>query len=286
MNSFIETNKPALQFCKHINKQLISICEPLYNLGINDFSYFKILNDGRFLFMVTNIDLTEEWLTKMNDFADSSKKIFEIKEPKTYILFCFDENSPKNDRAAALLKPYGITNSFGIYNRDNFGCLTAFNFYSMSEDPHFSRFYLENVHLLEHFTQYFELKAKNLIKPLDNRVFARFHQKLNISSQSEETSIFKNKINQFLLETKLPHTILKCKAGDIRLTNREGQCLYHLSQGKTFKEIAHSLGLSSRTVEYYFNRLKERSGYQSREELIIQVNKGITPIINGIHQKN
>jgi DNA-binding CsgD family transcriptional regulator len=283
MDSILEINKPALRYCKDANKQINSICEPLFNLGLNYFSYFKLLNDGRFLIFFTDVALTEEWLTKPGGFGNITRTMFEKKEPKSYFLAAFDEESLNKDRTVALLKQHGVANSFGIHKRDNFGCLTAFGFYSRNSDPLSTRFYVENIPLLEHFSQYFELKAKNLINPTNNRVFANFRQKLDISNQLEETNTFKNKINQFLLETKLPHTILKCKAGDVKLTTREEQCLLQLSQGRTFKEIAYALGLSPRTVEFYYNRLKERSGYQSREELIILFNKSFIPITNRIH---
>jgi DNA-binding CsgD family transcriptional regulator len=279
MDSLIEVNKTALEYCKVVNKQLNSICEPLFNLGLHYFNYFKLLKDGRFLLFFTDVELTEKWLTKLGGFGDITKTLFEKKEPKSYFCASFDENSLKKDPTVALLSDHGITSEFAILKRDNCGSLTGCGFFSTNKDPLFSRFYIESIPLLEHFLQYFELKAKNLINPPDDKLFANFHQKFNISMQLEETNTHKNKINQFLLETKLPGTILKCKTGDIRLTNREEECLFHLSLGKTFKEIGHSLGLSPRTIEYYFNRLKERSGYQSREELIILFNKGMKPLI-------
>lgn len=52
-----------------------------------------------------------------------------------------------------------------------------------------------------------------------------------------------------------------------RLSKRERQCLKLLLQGKTAKETAASLTLSPRTVEYYFDNLKDKLECWNRSEL-------------------
>ncbi len=83
--------------------------------------------------------------------------------------------------------------------KDNIGMLTCFCFHSMNNDPLFSRFYFENIHILEHFSQYFELKAKNLINQYDDRVLASFHQNLIfLANQRKQTLIKIKYINSYL----------------------------------------------------------------------------------------
>lgn len=55
---------------------------------------------------------------------------------------------------------------------------------------------------------------------------------------------------------------------DIHLSSREKQCLSLLTQGKTAKLIADSLGLSTRTVEHYLDNIKAKLKVKSKPELI------------------
>lgn len=52
-----------------------------------------------------------------------------------------------------------------------------------------------------------------------------------------------------------------------KLSKRERQCLHFLLQGKTIKEIAAYLSLSPRTVEYYFNNIKDKLDCWNKGEL-------------------
>jgi DNA-binding CsgD family transcriptional regulator len=56
--------------------------------------------------------------------------------------------------------------------------------------------------------------------------------------------------------------------GDGLLSNRESECLKHLSRGGTVKCIAEELNLSPRTVEYYLSGAKRKLKHHSKEQLI------------------
>lgn len=59
----------------------------------------------------------------------------------------------------------------------------------------------------------------------------------------------------------------------IYLTAREEECAIFLMQGSSLKEIAKSLGLSPRTIEFYFknikNKLNCRTKFQMMRALIV-----------------
>jgi len=58
-------------------------------------------------------------------------------------------------------------------------------------------------------------------------------------------------------------------ANPVRLSAREQQCLHHLLKGKTAKWIAEKLGLSKRTIEFYFENIKSKMGCENKSELLI-----------------
>jgi DNA-binding CsgD family transcriptional regulator len=51
------------------------------------------------------------------------------------------------------------------------------------------------------------------------------------------------------------------------LTNRERQCIEYLLIGKTAKETAKILNLSHRTIEYYFENIKNKLGGCQKRDL-------------------
>ena len=55
--------------------------------------------------------------------------------------------------------------------------------------------------------------------------------------------------------------------GLLAVSNRERQCLGLLLEGKTYQQIGVSLGLSPRTVEHYFESVKDKLGLLTRSEL-------------------
>ena len=52
------------------------------------------------------------------------------------------------------------------------------------------------------------------------------------------------------------------------LSNQQLKCLYFLSRGMSYKEIARELKISPRTVEYYLAIAKAKTGSGKRSELV------------------
>lgn len=55
---------------------------------------------------------------------------------------------------------------------------------------------------------------------------------------------------------------------DFGLTKRQIECLFHLVEGKTAREIAYLLNISRRTVEHYIECIKDKLNCRTKSELI------------------
>ncbi len=64
------------------------------------------------------------------------------------------------------------------------------------------------------------------------------------------------------------HTISDRSYRKPNLSNRERECLFFLLRGRTAKSIAKILSISPRTVEVYLDRLKDKLGCLTKNELI------------------
>jgi DNA-binding CsgD family transcriptional regulator len=55
------------------------------------------------------------------------------------------------------------------------------------------------------------------------------------------------------------------------LSRRECEVLVAAAQGKCTKEIALSLGISGKTVDYFWKRIFQKAGCASREEVMARL---------------
>lgn len=67
------------------------------------------------------------------------------------------------------------------------------------------------------------------------------------------------------------------KFADIYFTRREAECMALLLNGKRNVDIAEELGLSTRTTEYYFRKMKEKLGINTKFDLIEKVSRSDFP---------
>lgn len=67
----------------------------------------------------------------------------------------------------------------------------------------------------------------------------------------------------------------------ISLTFRELQCLQLLVSGNTIKDVSVSIGISSRTVEFFVKSLRYKFSVDSKKKLIQLIHRrGLAPAIN------
>ncbi len=117
--------------------------------------------------------------------------------------------------------------------------------------------------------QYFTYKT-----PLKNKV-GRTMGVLGVSFLCENTEDFSQKFCNLQLPLEISmmnsNVGIQINAESTKmLTLRQYDCLYYLIKGMSAKQIAHTLGLSSRTVEDHLHRLKEKFHCNTRFDLISQ----------------
>lgn len=100
---------------------------------------------------------------------------------------------------------------------------------------------------------------------------------LGFSYQIEQTSWDRERLEEVTLmlganaADKVIGFILAHQQKIHQLSQRQLDCLFHLSKGKTMKEIARTLSLSPRTIEHYIEHTKIKLDCYTREELFAKV---------------
>lgn len=138
---------------------------------------------------------------------------------------------------------FDIANVIAIVERqDNY--IDYFGYGASRNNISIYNYYLSHLDLLQNYNRYFLLKADHLISKFE-----------------------KNRI--ILVDENIPPSKLHTREN--KLSNRQQQCAFLLLQGKPSKEIASVLNLSTRTVEYYTEIMKEKLSCGNKYELIMKL---------------
>lgn len=123
-------------------------------------------------------------------------------------------------------------------------------------------YYLNQLGVFKHFIDHFQLSQAALIQKVEQN-------KILLSANRTD-----HNLNKLLMGSSSNKFKLCFNHIYASLSAREIQCLNGLPLGMTYKEIAHHLKISPRTVESYLQRIKDRFRLKNRKELI-QLNNHI-----------
>lgn len=118
------------------------------------------------------------------------------------------------------------------------------------------------------------LVEKNVFKDKQGKSIGIYLQALDLSA----TSLFQGYRLLYKLDEKIigkspkPISYLLSDVDDFfSLTEKQQECLFYLTRGKSIKQIAKRLGISPRTVESHLDTIKNKLQCDSKSELIEKV---------------
>lgn len=256
-------NSRIVEYNTSINSEFTKICKPLLeHFGITHFIYIRI-HDNKRIYLSNSVDWVDYYVNHklFNDQKHEQQAI--VPTIKSQYAFW---NGYKIDGVFSAAHEFGMWNGFIIYQGDE-----IFSFATRRENTEISNLYLNNLKMLEHFILYFKSRARHLIHPKnpENILITKDVPKINTSILCPST------YQKFLRDTKITKYNLTAKNIDIFISKRQTECLYHLSHGKSAKEIGRVLDLSPRTVEKYIENVKDKLGSCSTSKLIDIFSKSI-----------
>lgn len=228
-------------------------CEPLKNfLGIPVFTYYTIDEEGNFTIISSEIEQLEfyyhEKLYLTNNYLNHPR------------FFRSGYNLGKGIEDPSLLelsqKKFNIGSFFQILQ-----CSTSKmeGFLFAAQNPTTSpQFYLNHLDSLQKFCSYFKRETRDL----------------HIKMKQDKYSLVKAKGELFLQHdpslplSKQDPKVLQFSKAINPLSAREQECLELFKLGHSAQSTAALLGLSQRTVEDYFEKIKVKLGCNSKRELL------------------
>lgn len=237
---------------KH-DKKIREICAPLRYLNIPVFSYYFIEEDGNFGYLSNAVEFHDYYYTK-----------------KLYLVNPYIAH-PSLFRSGHVLSPCTFDESIqqdlnGRFNADHFfltlQCqgtkMEGFVFANEKVEISGSSLYTSQLDLLAKFGRYFKREAEHLlgrmkaeqfnVKQVRGDNFLKVHPSVPLSNHN-------------------PHlqTFLKEVTG---LSFQEQRCLELFKLGNSAQATAAIMKLSQRTVEHYFENIKNKLGCQSKWDLL------------------
>ncbi|MBY0462322.1 MAG: helix-turn-helix transcriptional regulator [Alphaproteobacteria bacterium] len=243
----LEHNHPTLQ----LKDQIENVCQSF--LDSHNLSYFQFLrcyDDGSFSLLINK---TEAFLYFLeNDFPILSSFQEEHTRYASYT-FTWDEELPFLPVQIVKEKfdmHHGITL---VKRQKNFYDMVGFAMKSTRSNP--MSYYFNHLKTMENFGDDFLRKNSKQVKIVENK---KILPPIHMQDKNHKKMCLPNKSS-------------KCQVkgfnGPTYLTHQEIFCLQLLNEGKSYKQIAEHLSISSRTVETYFNRIKDRTGSSSSTDL-------------------
>ncbi|KTD33471.1 Response regulator containing a CheY-like receiver domain and an HTH DNA-binding domain protein [Legionella moravica] len=260
LNSFLK-NHPTLLFAEDMK----TICQPLFKLGIDYFSHVMINSQNEMTANASNPEYFRFYFEQGFHQSDLHTAHFDI--PQRYVLWHLVKREGKAEELYQSGIEFGLFYIFTVIERAG-NEQNYYHFAAKSHKDYMNEFYFRHIDLLEQFIAYY--KHSVLLNDRLNRAY-KLPYKINnttgshiikVDFSSSLTSVtIRDYLNSIQVKSNLAQPVLE-------LSRRELQCALYLLEGKTSMEIAHLLNLSPRTVEVYFNRLKNRFGSKNKIQLV------------------
>lgn len=235
-------------------------------LGIGYFTYHRIDNDGKYTVLVDRPDWAEHYVTEKYYLTDPF-----LRNPDVYQSgFCLLEAPLDESHAEKVLKAgkdlFDLDQGLILIEKQA-DCVEFFGFSGNRATCSLDKIYLNTPYILQSFAQHFKTTMSPLL----------------IQMQEASSSLIDLKGNHYHymkpIQPHLDQAHLKGFLGDIglksmlekanHLTPREKECLQLLTEGKSAKETAYLLKLSPRTVEFYFENIKNKLTCHNKQEIFI-----------------
>ena len=255
-----EYNKIYLTFLNTLAKPL----RTYYNCDL--VGYFKFYQNNSMTFLTTN-DIwcnytfqPQNWLLYEDWLQQDGIYLLQKAYIEGQYYFIWPLKPDNKEQLYLAFREHGIWNGLTIIKKHG-ECLEAFVFISPTMTDEIMDLYLNNKQVFERFIWYFRDKIINKLQ-IHYPNCGLLPSPINPFSAKQECD---NNFHNYLAAMPLKNYYL---GDNISLSPREMACLMSLSQGRSIKEIARTCDISSRSVETYINRIKNKTSYATKSQLV------------------
>jgi len=268
MSQRLTSNHIAIAYNNRIRADLIKICEVFFsNTPIKHFSYCRLFYDGlSLLYLRTTKEITEFILDKNSsnagDFHNAVRYTLSIQDELHHFLWPYHTS----DFNLSMYASQNVCHGLSIYRKQK-NYIECWSFATTHDHPYISNFYFDNLATLHKFITYFSECANSIIETGSQTAVSTMSKKLDMSPLPQSYQ------KPMLIGNNYGARNDAISVKGYIPTPREQECLTYLIQGKSAKQTAYLMNISSRSVESYLHNLKTKTGCHKGVELVSKFNQ-------------
>ncbi len=259
-NDLYTQNRRAFQYLEAMAPSVEEISKVFcHHFGITHFWYTRFFPGGEYLGLGNETTWTQNFYDK-DLYNVPNLLIHNLKNAPLHQESSFIWDDMYTEKCVLLneLRNFNIGNIFSVVIKNDIFAET-FTFASACADTQVMHFYIRHIDIIKNFCSSFKEKGSPLIQQCNLKEMPSLSGQ-KIFLREPEPPSWQQSITSFYQEITGTATLPYSK--------REGECLFHLSAGKTAKEMAREMGLSFRTVEYYIANIKKKTGHKKQTDLV------------------
>ncbi len=249
------------------SNQISKATRPLRDhFGISYFTYHKIDDAGKYVVLVDRPDWAENYVTEQLFRSDPYLRHPSVYQSGISVIGSHGSQEYKKNILEAGKKVLGMDiGAILVQKNDSF--VEFFGFFGNKKNSSLESLYLNHSPLLKSFGMYFKKKLRSTLTDMEKR-------SSSLVDLKGKDFFYKESIDPNVsLPTRLAYYKdlgMKSEIEKVgQLSPRERQCVKLLIQDKSAKETAVILDLSPRTVEFYFENIKDKLSCFSKSEVAV-----------------
>jgi DNA-binding CsgD family transcriptional regulator len=232
---------------------------------IQYFTYHRIDKTGKYTVLVDRPDWAEHYVQEKFYIEDPY-----LRHPDFYESgFCLIENHGSEEHRQRILKDgkeiFNLDQGVILIQKNNDSSVEFFGYSANKASSSLDKLYLNHPWILKSFAGYFKKELKSVLVRMEAEANTLPHLKGNdfYSNQLLQPDIHSKEILKYLKDIGKESEMMKFGL----LSKRELECIKLLLKGKSARESAVILKLSPRTIEFYFDNIKDKLSCNSKQEI-------------------
>lgn len=245
--------------------QIKKVTQPLrQRFGVGYFTYHRIENNGKYTVLVDRPDWAEHYVAEKFFLEDPHLRHPDLYRPG----FCLIETAGTEEYRERILKvgkemfnlDFGVT----LIEKGP-GFVEFFGFAGNKSKSSLDKVFIHHSSLLKSFASHFKKELSPVLLQMEEEASSLIDLKGKdfFSKELLHPELSPDICAAYLEDLGLKSEVAKAAS----LSPRERQCLKLLIDGKSSKETALLLGLSARTVESYFENIKNKLSCWTKQDL-------------------